>query len=49
MSWYVANNSDDWWDDESRKRYEDHKMVDALADFFRRASNEETAVLIWSM
>jgi hypothetical protein len=48
MSWLVADSSDDPYADENRQRFEDYETTDALAEFFRRVSKRETAVLIWS-
>ena len=45
MSWFVKDHEDD---DENEAFYEDYEMAEALADFFRRVSSEETALLKWS-
>lgn len=45
MTWIASYNEDD---EQNKKFYEDYEMTEALADFFRRALKEETALFKWS-
>lgn len=44
MPWFVGDTEDD----PDIKFYEDYETTDAFADFFKRTSNQETAILKWS-
>lgn len=44
MAWFVGDTEDD----PDQKFYEDYETTDALADFFKRVSESETAILRWS-
>jgi len=46
MPWWVKGQDDE--EESLGKFYEDYDFASALADFFKRASEEETADLHWS-
>lgn len=45
MPWTVSDSAEDV---DNVTRYEDYETTDALAEFFRRVSERETAILEWS-